>query len=61
MIVQNFESLLEIYKNDPVSFVFVDPNEEQALHEQLGNKSHKVVVYRPKRSRYMAYKGADYS
>ncbi len=53
--------LVENYKNDPITFVYVDKNEEKALHEQLGDSQYHMVVYKPKRGRYAPYKGTDFS
>lgn len=52
---------MELYAKDPVSFVYVNKNEESAIHEQFGNKKYFIVAYKPKRGRYLGYKDADYS
>ena len=53
------KGLLELYKNDPVSFVYVDKKKEQGLWEQFG--SNNLVAYKPKRNRYAAFRSGDLS
>lgn len=60
-LVEMVKPLLEYYQNDPISFVYVDKNAEPLIHEQFGEKQYHIVAYRPKRSRYIGYKDADYS
>ena len=31
------------------------------MHEQLGRKEYDLVVYKPKRGRFLGYKGTDFA
>ena len=53
--------MLDLYKKDPVSFVWVDKHDEQDLHGQFDGKRFHLVAYKPKRGRYLGYKIADFS
>ena len=50
-----------MYKNDPVSIVWVDKYEEQALHQQFSDHKYHLVAYKPKRGRYSGYPKVDFS
>jgi hypothetical protein len=53
--------LFEIYKNDPVSLVWVDKYQESPLHQQFDSGKYHLVAYKPKRGRFVGYKNADFS
>ena len=52
--------LLEAFKNDPVSLVWVDKYEEQSLHYQFEGGKYHLVAYKPKRGRFTGYRNADF-
>ena len=53
--------LLEVYKNDPVSLVWVDKYDESELHQQFESGRYHLVAFKPKRGRFTGYKQADFS
>jgi len=53
--------LLDIYKKDPVTIVWVDKYEESDLHRQFNESKHHLIAYKPKRARFVGYNKADFS
>ena len=60
-LLSAFEKLIASYDKDHIDFVFADKHKLSSLHQQFGNRQHKIVAYKPKYSKFLAYKDADYS
>jgi hypothetical protein len=56
-----FKPLLEYYKNDKITFVFVNKDEESELHQQLGGGNFHMVALKPKLNKFVGYNKADFS
>ncbi len=41
--------------------MWVERDEEELIHEKLGQRKHQIVAYKPKRGKYLGYQGADFS
>jgi hypothetical protein len=61
LLKDQIKPLLEAYKNDPISLVWVDKYEEQSLHGQFANSQYHLVAYKPKQGRFAGYPLADFS
>ena len=61
LLKDQIKGLLDYYKKDPVTFVWVDKHEERGLHNQFEHGRYHLVVYKPKRDRFLGYSKADFS
>ena len=54
--VSDLKGLIDTYKNDPLTFTYVNRELESQLYQQLGAAQFDIVAYRPKRRKYAGYK-----
>ena len=52
--IHNIEKTLENFSKNPITFAYVDINENQEFYRNFGTKN-KLIIYRPKRLRYVEY------
>ena len=57
--IHNIEKTLENFSKNPITFTYVDAKENQEFYRNFGTK-HKLIVYRPKRMRYVEYNHENY-
>ena len=61
ILEEQIKVLLEQFKKDPITMVWVDKHQESELHKQFGESKYHLVAYKPKRARYLGYRNADFS
>jgi Thioredoxin len=61
LLHQQVKPLLDTFKNEPLSLVWSDKREDQALHQQFEGGKYHLVAYKPKRGKFVGYKNTDFS
>jgi len=61
LLKDQMKSLLDIFKKDPVTLVWVDKYDETELHKQFDGSKYHLVAYKPKRGRFLGYRNPDFS
>jgi hypothetical protein len=56
-IIDDYNSLLDIFSSDPVTFAYVKTQDEPRMAEQFGITGQGFVAYKPKRGKYAKASG----